>query len=137
MLETFVPTDIVDIEDLSYTEFSVRPSSLNLNEGSMVFLDSAFTAIFYQTEKGRVRELIAESIRQPFIIEHDGLYFVDPMDNGRLYRLSLIDPDGRTLVVNDRVDRFVIIGNSVYYIRTGSFDIYRTSTDGGQSQKIT
>ena len=137
MLASIGPGDSVDIEDLPYTDFGTRPTSLNIGDNLLYYSDSSFSAIFTRNEKGRVREIVDGNIQQPFIIEYDGLYFVDPSDSNRLYRLSLTEPDQRTLVVNDRVDRFVVIGNSIYYKRIGSFDIFRTSTGGGQSQKIT
>lgn len=136
-LSAAVPDHPIGFKDLHSEAIGFYPSSVNIERNTLYYSDELFSRIFYLSAKGQTKVLRSITINQPFIASSGYLYFVNFSDNNRLYRLPLDNPGKMQMVVNDSVNKFVIIGNSIYYKRTGGFDIYRTSVGGGQSQKIT
>jgi len=73
----------------------------------------------------------------PFIVSEDYIYFINEKDNFRVYRANIDRLSDKKIIVNDMVSDFVVCGNSIYYRRSKSNDIYRTPAHGGISSKIT
>ncbi|MHB1453615.1 MAG: DUF5050 domain-containing protein [Saccharofermentanales bacterium] len=136
-LAAAAPDHPIVLKDIQSESISFYPSSVNVENDVLWFSDELFTRTFFLNVKGQTKSLNNDKVNQPFIISSGFLYFVKTSDNNRLYRFDLDNSDNAQMVVNDVVDKFVIIGNSIYYKRTTGSDVYRTSIGGGQSQKIT
>jgi hypothetical protein len=93
--------------------------------------------IAIQKDKKRPRDILKKSVMMPFITSGKYLYYIDSNDNSRLYRMNTDEPSSTELVADDSVFSFVVCGNSIYYRRENSFDIFRVSIAGGVSSQIT
>ncbi len=137
MLLAASPENPLVIKDLQVDKVGIYPTSLNIDGGLLYFTDEIFSRIFYMNSKNRLKEFYKNAVGRPFIINSGFLYYTDIDDSNRLYRMRLSNPADVRMVVNDGVDQFVILGNSIYYKRIDGNDIFRTSVGGGQSQKVT
>ncbi len=131
------PDNPLQLEDFTSISTPVYPYSLNFSGDTLYYTDELFSRIYSAGTDGHSRLLFKREIGQPFIVSGGYLYYIDSKDSGRLYRTALESPSVTHLVVNDSVNDFVVVGNSIYYKRISGFDIFRTQVDGGQSRKIT
>ncbi len=128
---------IKPVEYVKITNNPIDLNSLNYEKNKFYFIDLTNNSQIASSENLRVRGFVKKSLSNPFIVSGDFAYYIDTADESRLYRVHLYKSDIEKIVVNDRVNEFVVCGNSVYYRRKNNLEVYRTSIDGGISFKIT
>lgn len=128
---------IVEIQLTVLTESNSQFKSINIENNKFFFIDPKNNSYIVTSENKKHKTFLKKSIVSPFIISGQFIYYINPDDESRLYRVSTSDSSDNAMVVNDRVDQFVICGNSIYYRRENNLEIFRTPVEGGVSTKIT
>jgi len=118
-------------------------SSLNVQGNYLYFADPAnnfkLTAWSLASQSST---LISDfSLDKAFIVSSDYLYFIDTVNQSRLYRMpvkgsQVLDKSSAELIIDDAVSSFVVTGDYVYYQRPDSKRIYRVNSAGGQPLRI-
>lgn len=111
--------------------------SVNIQDNHCFYIDKTNNQTISVFDNKRHEDFLKTSLQSPFIISDGYIYFINQGDESRLYRVSSVKPSDKEMIINDRVNQFVVCGNSIYYRRENNLEIYRTPVDGGISYKIT
>ena len=79
----------------------------------------------------KAASLYAATIERPFVASGTSIFYIDASDSGRLKSVGPDFDAAARLVVNDAVDRFVIAGRIVYYMRKDEKAIFLVPVEGG------
>jgi len=130
-----IPEVLSDPIKISKSDINLK--NINIEDNKFFFVDSSNNSFIAVSENSRVKTFLKKSILSPFIVSQEYLYYINTHDESRLYRVATKNSSNDEMIVNDRVNQFVVCGNSIYYKRENNMEIYRTSVDGGISSKIT
>ncbi len=111
-------------------------NSININEDQFFYINDENNSFVIVNKDKKQSTFLKKSLFSSFILSDYYIYYINSNDESRLYRISITDPSDNEMIVNDRVFQFVVCGNSVYYRREGKLEIFRTSIEGGISDKI-
>lgn len=111
--------------------------STNIKNDRFFYIDHTNNSYIMVSENKNEDFFLKKSLLSPFIISDEYLFYINPDDESRIYRISLKDSSDNKMVVNDRVAEFVVCGNSIYYRRESNLEIFRAAIGGGLSEKIT
>lgn len=111
--------------------------SINIQNGRYFYIDNKKNQNISVFENNKHKLFLELPVQLPFILSGNYLYYINQGDESRLYRVSSENPDDNEMIVNDRVNQFVLCGSSIYYRRENNLEIYRASIAGGISYKIT
>ncbi|MHB1484793.1 MAG: DUF5050 domain-containing protein [Saccharofermentanales bacterium] len=129
------PESAVSLVDIGLTSGNYK--SLNIQGDRFFYIDNTKNQSISVFDKKSHKNFLKAAIDSPFILSGKYIYYVNPDDESRLYRVSSDKPKDNKMIINDRVSQFVICGNSIYYRRENNLEIYRTPIEGGISYKIT
>lgn len=111
--------------------------SYNFYNNKIYFVDTNNNSFINIYENNKTKSILKTTITMPFIISNDQLFYINKNDESRLYKFPLDKSKDSEVLINDRVHEFVVCGNSIYYRRENSLEIFRTTIDKVQSMKIT
>lgn len=127
------------LKNVSFNKVQTMFYGVNLSETKVFYtkIVNDKNIIAMHNDKKRTKDISKKSVMMPFITSGKYLYFIDSDDNSRLFRMNTDDPSIIEMVADDSVFSFVVCGNSIYYRRENSYEIYRVSIAGGVSSQIT
>jgi hypothetical protein len=119
-------------------------TSLNVADEWLYFSQpsDSYHVYAWSTQRKTLTMISHLSIDRPFIVSDHYLYFMNVLEMDRLYRLPVdgsrqLDGSEPELIIDDRVDSFVVCGDYVYYQRPASTRIYRYDIRDGTVRRIT
>lgn len=122
-------------DNINVYELKGTAKYINVNENYLFFSQNGM--IFRLTKSNNRIKNTGIKISSPFILSGKYVYFINEIDNSRIYRFGEDNFNDLQMIVNDKVYDFSVCGNSIYYRRVINGDIYRTSSSGSISSKIT
>ena len=135
-IATMVSGSSIPASAMRSYDLRVRSESVNIYDDTFFYTDESNSGIYMMPFNGKSKPLLRDTVSYPFIVNGGYVYFTDPDKENRLYRFSIEEPDRISIVVNDKVFRFAVFGNSVFYYRELRYAIYRVSVSGGMSEKV-
>lgn len=108
---------------------------MNYSDGYYYYQSSADHFYLYKSdEDGKEKKCLVEQVPKEIYIKDDWVYFTNVSDKQTLYR---IHTDGGEMeqVLNEQIDRFIFIGDKIYYLLQEEGNLYSWQ-EGAESKLI-